>query len=394
MLNRAGYQNYRLKLKVLSPLFVGGGDDFNLTRLDYAFDPQEKIIYVLEPKKWMSFLQENNLLNDYTEEVSIKGEKLDNYRWLEKKRGSQANTILNQVKAYTISTAYADRFSNDLHGFIRNAEGEPFIPGSSIKGALRTALLSAFLLQDKTASVKFLKEVKDALAESKSPNGEKKSMLGRVASEAVSKVEKQFLNSPTKDEPQHFLSGLSVSDSTPFAAKDLVVLQKKDLAARDLETKELPIFREYASPGVEVEFTLTLDTFRLEKIGLTNLDFLMEALAAQFNLFFGQNGYYTAEENILSYVPKEALAAKGRGVLILGGGAGFHSKTVIRALASDNQKTTEITKKILDLSFHKHRHLNDRPFSPARIKIADYADDANDKKTELIIGFCLLSEVA
>jgi len=63
-------------------------------------------------------------------------------------------------------------------------------------------------------------------------------------------------------------------------------------------------------------------------------------------------------------------------------------------LASDNQKTTEITKKILDLSFHKHRHLNDRPFSPARIKIADYADDANDKKTELIIGFCLLSEVA
>lgn len=387
MLNRAGYQNYRLKLKVLSPLFVGGGDDFNLTRLDYAFDPREKIIYVLEPKKWMSFLQKNNLLNDYTEEVSIKGEKLDNYRWLEKKRGSQANMILNQVKAYTISTSYADRFSNDLHGFIRNAEGEPFIPGSSIKGALRTALLSVFLLRDKTASVKFLKEVKDALAESKSPNGEKKSMLGSLASEA-SKVEKQFLNSPTKDEPQHFLSGLSVSDSTPFAAEDLVVLQKKDLAAGDLKIKDLPIFREYASPGVEVEFTLALDTFRLKKIGLTNLDFLMEALAAQFNLFFGQNGYYTtAEKNILSYVPKEALAAKGRGVLILGGGAGFHSKTVIRALAGDNQKTTEITKKILDLSFRKHRHLNDRLLSPARIKITDY------KTAKLIIGFCLLSEV-
>lgn len=382
MLNRAGYQNYRLKLKVLSPLFVGGGDDFNLTRLDYAFNPREKMIYVLEPTKWMSFLQENKLLNDYTEEVSIKGERLDNYRWLEKKFGSQSATILNRVKAYAISTAYADRFSNDLHGFIRNAEGEPFIPGSSIKGALRTALLSAFLLGDKTASMKFLKDVKDAFAETQV--GRNKSMLGRVASE----VEKRFLNSSIKDEPQHYLSGLAVSDSTPFAAKDLVVLQKKDLSPVDFSINDISVFREYASPGVEVEFTLTLDTFRLQKIGFAALDSVLNALALQFNLFFGTNGYYASEKNILSLVPQEALAAKGRGVLILGGGAGFHSKTVIRALAGDNNKTTEITKEILNLSFYKHKHHKDRPFSPKRIKIADY------KKKKLIIGFCLLSEVS
>jgi len=301
--------------------------------------------------------------------------------------------VLQEINSYTLSTAVLNSFkTNDIHCFIRNAEGMPYIPGSSLKGALRTALLNAVLLKRRSSHIQeFFRKAEEILYDRVS-TGQKKTRLNQEIGKLEQKLLDYYIESSDKKELFRGLSGLSVSDSTPFANEDLVLLQKQDVVFRNEKVKDNPIslFREYARPGVEVEFSLTLDPLKLKKeLGLTGIESLMEALQRQYELLLGTNGVFTpgGEKSVFSYMPIKLLKENSKGVFILGGGAGFRSKTVLAAAAPNRREADDAARKVLDLSFPGRKHRQDKTFVPRGIKIAEY----NGKK--LLVGLCRLSEV-
>lgn len=115
------------ELVTLSPLHIGSGE--KLTAYDFVV--KDKMLTVVDIN---AFLSENpQRAEDFYQQASASGFSLRNF--LEEKE-------LSTYKLYSIR---CHREPKDVHAAIKNAHGEVYIPGSSIKGALRTALACYFL---------------------------------------------------------------------------------------------------------------------------------------------------------------------------------------------------------------------------------------------------------
>ncbi|MCR4440864.1 MAG: type III-A CRISPR-associated RAMP protein Csm5 [Peptococcaceae bacterium] len=395
----AGKTNYRLKLQVITPLFVGGGDSTKLTRLNYAFVPDEKKVYVLDERKWINYLLSTGLFNEYAAFIQQKAKDggFDTFRWLKEKEyriKNRAVAVFKQVSKVVYSTAeHPDFKTNDIHGFIKNTAGLPYIPGSSIKGALRTAVVASLLHREAAPNQKYLQKM-EAILGGASDGKYKKKDVERLGQE----IEKNLL-----DYRKHIngrledfkgMAGISVSDSTPFPPESLVLVKKRDLSLVDGRLKgederagALPLYRECARPGTEVEFSLTIDSFKIKmEYGITTFDDIAVCLQKRFEALFGSAGVISVWPGSMKFLPGEALKDSGKGVLIMGGGAGYHSKSVISSLAADPKKANELSKKVMQMVFPRHKHFQDRPLSPRALKVAR----VNGK--DMFMGICRIRE--
>lgn len=125
-----------VKLKTLTPVHIGSGRE--LAR-DVEFLQWNNEIGVIDEKKTLEIIGEENIGTWVA--IIESQEPLLNYLTTIKK-----NLKLMDVCKYTMPL-YANKYSQTrtLKEQLRNGTGKPYIPGSSIKGAIRTALLNIFL---------------------------------------------------------------------------------------------------------------------------------------------------------------------------------------------------------------------------------------------------------
>ena len=77
-------ESYKIKLTTLSPVFIGGGDMYDLKKSQYIFDPKTKFVSVIDEKKFSKFLIEQNYDSDYANFLVT--ERFPSvYQWLSKK---------------------------------------------------------------------------------------------------------------------------------------------------------------------------------------------------------------------------------------------------------------------------------------------------------------------
>lgn len=118
-----------MKVKIKSPIHIGNGD--KLTKFDYLVEG--KSLTVLNFDKLVSLVYKDeksiNLLLNSVE----KGEGLNFF--LVKK-------YIDKIKKYTIIADFEKfNINKEIHTFIKTSGYKPYIPGSEIKGAVRTAIL-------------------------------------------------------------------------------------------------------------------------------------------------------------------------------------------------------------------------------------------------------------
>ena len=123
-----------MEVKVLSPLHIGNGN--TLTPLDIY--PSEGVIYVLDTMKLMHDLTK---LGVNLEEVLqlLKNPPENAYIWksyIDRFRLNLSNYSVYSLKIH----GEIGKTSMQIKEFIK-VNGKPYIPGSSVKGALRTAVL-------------------------------------------------------------------------------------------------------------------------------------------------------------------------------------------------------------------------------------------------------------
>lgn len=122
--------NYNVKLKVLSPVHIGAGPDKNWQR-GFDFVEQKSKVYVLDRDRLLLSMSEQ-LLKNYTDTLA-RG------KWSEVDKLLKDNVDLSEVAA-SVFVYEGKPLSNEIKPLLRNGHGKPYIPGSSLKGAIVSSI--------------------------------------------------------------------------------------------------------------------------------------------------------------------------------------------------------------------------------------------------------------
>lgn len=346
-------KNFQMSLEALTPIFIGSGE--KLLKKEYICVPsksEEVKILVPNLSKLYLFFENLGIGNVFEEYLASSKTRNRNLYDLLLEYDISLKDI-SECVSYNYSVVPTGGVGNteielrDVDTFIKNAFGRPYIPGASLKGMLRTALLSLKVTKNPNDYLSIKKSIERTVKNRETKQKGRrylKSENSDMESEAFHTLERNKKNK--NNAVNSSFRGLIVSDSEPLELSDLTLGQKIDVSLKGKE-KPLPIFREMLKPGVKVQFTITLD----EDILGFSMDEIFEAL----NHFHRLNDDY--------FYSRFQRRNMGKDIVYLGGGVGFSSKTVVDALFPKKDEglavKNQIFKETLGRKYSEHHHEED-----------------------------------
>ncbi|WP_338981556.1 type III-A CRISPR-associated RAMP protein Csm5 [Fusobacterium nucleatum] len=361
---------YKMKLEVLTPLHIGGANyKSKLDKKEYVFDKDKRTLTLIDTEKFVAFLMKKNLFDEYIFHI----QKNVNFKKNEQDKNIKLidflkkNNIYKNIEEFRKKTPIKVNMNienmNDIKLMLRNIEGKPYIPGTSIKGALINFLLVNYIINNRDKFKNEKNKILEIAQKANNDNDIKKSKnnIKRI----VNDIEKYIIYGDNKELEKSKKFGISVSDSYTDSNIDIDFYQdideKRNAKIENEKSKPMPVVREYIMSTSKFDFDITLDIDLLEKskLEIKNIDDLIEAL-----------------ENATTYLINNVLEDKNSSQtenLILGANTGFLQKTIVYALFEDKKERLEVIKKLLHKGSKNAigNHLNDK-FSPRvlnRIKI-------------------------
>ena len=338
------FQTFDLKLKALGPVFIGDGTKTG--KKEYLHDRQRGLASFFDGEKFFRLLLEKGLEDKY--EAFMYGGQGDLHAFLTCGCGLREE---DWAPALRCSLKIGDdldaaRSANDIFGFVRDAGSRAYIPGSSVKGALRTVLLQQLILKDGGK--------KDLEFSPRDRNG-------RIPEERY--LHRLKLKSRAADMVNSIMRGVRLSDSLPLDETELCIVSKWDWSIGG-RMRRINLFRECIRPGTELRLKLGLDQSVL-KGAVT-----AESLRAAIDEF---DEYYL--RTYLSYfsVPRGMVDVDFENCIFLGGGTGFFSKSLLYPYLGERQGL-EKTARLMAGEFKGHYHERDveKGISPHTVKYARY----------------------
>lgn len=257
-----------------------------------------------------SYLSKRGLQRDF-EDFMLHDRFHDLGGWLREKRVPDSDREKWTSYSMDCGEAILEK-GNTLHILqcIKDPYGNPYIPGSSMKGMLRTILLS-YLIQKEPVRFRSLGE---KMKTASSQHDKRDRYLARNMKDIEAEAFHTLNLNPNKkaDPVNDCLSGLIVSDSTPLSVDCLSLFQKVE-CHKDGTEKTLPILRECIVPGTELSFTMTIDRTRC-KFTFEEIKKAIECFGDSYHQYF------------LGKFPD--MDEPSDDTVWLGGGAGYVSKTI------------------------------------------------------------------
>ena len=299
------------------------------------------------------------------------------------------NSIVDRCIKYTLDKGDIEETKrrNVMLEFVKDPYGNPYVPGSSLKGMFRTIFLADRLINhSKDYSIQ-RKQFKEKVFEREN---NKKRYLSKNIQDIEANTFRTLHRPDTRgdDAVNDIMSGFIVSDSEPLSVENLTLAQKVDVhvkkGAKNLP-KNLPSVRECLKPGTDIVFTVTIDT--------SICPYTKQDIIESINYFDDNYNKYFVE-------PFTAVEYIDDGSVFLGGGSGYASKTAVYPLfdGEDSEQTVRIVQQIMvnTTTFDKktrrnlHKHEDDLRLygiSPHTIKCTYYHDQL------LQMGLCQLDKI-
>lgn len=393
------------ELECVSPVHIGNGE--TLRPFEYLYDSYKRCVYFINQTKWVQFLERHQLMDDFAKRlmgiVVTKQNTEDSlWDWL-LKRGIHEEELKElgerTAQAETVELMAGEKKSlNEIHVQMATAEGRPFIPGSAIKGALRTAILYHLIQVNPKSYQLFWNDFENAIYSNNQKyykqleNG--KTLLVKLDSicknlgkkafsvMGLKKNERNGKEKVATPEANSILRGLRISDAVCVDPKiDTVVLQKVDATTYGDRENNISLYRECIPAGARLRFTVTTDKAFLNKIGISSFDDILNMSRS-----FLQDGLALQKEVFGSRYPRE-LEEAFTADMLLGGGTGFFSKTVFYCLAPNEKQARELLKIYFDKrSKHDHQK-HDTDITPRTLKLTRTETDKS------LMGLCRIQEV-
>ncbi len=252
---------FSAQLITYSPLHIGDGGE--LIPFEYIISE-----YTVEGKKFKKlkvypfdyFTEE--LCRKYKEEELLP--KLIVFKEVAKEGlGLSLEEFLNRAKVNGIDPKYKISIKNFSQGkniktFIKTLEG-PYIPGSEVKGALRTVFMYNLFIENQKLRAEFFNSLdkvvpsKDAL--NRISKQEKREILKKL-NNVFQKFEEIFMRAGQKDAQYDLFKSFIVSDSKPFPYKYLYVDEIHTIGS---SRENLNEFCEFLQGNKKIELEIQID---------------------------------------------------------------------------------------------------------------------------------------
>ncbi len=157
-------QIYPLQLTALTPVCIGTGNKLS-PYADYVIDEQHRKIYYIDQELVKNKLADKpNLIDEYVAGVA---DGMDNNRSkFNLKNFLKSRLDIDIHKEHRLQLDCEATGSKELYTIVKNAGLQPYIPGSTLKGAVKTAILYDWLVNEsegKKAVEALLKNAKDEI---------------------------------------------------------------------------------------------------------------------------------------------------------------------------------------------------------------------------------------
>lgn len=337
MIREGHLSTYDLTLITRAPLFVGSGAVIKKT--GYLLGNTGNRITVLDTDKLLWHLASNGFAEQY--ESFVLSGQTNMYRFLTQECGL-SRSELNGLSLYQVNVANVldnTHSLKEIRQITRTADNRVYIPGSSLKGALRTALLLGPIAKAAPGPQEHLyREYK--FREGKYTNTLR--YVNDVKGKAVGEV-------------ASVLQGIRISDSAPVSNRYITLASKVD-AATNGETNKLNVVWECIAPGTELHFKLTLDHSVLDgcffngKRGI-DVDIIRSAIC-------DFAAYYRKQYMTKFQKPAGSIDINCPNAIWLGGNAGYFSKTLSYPYWKD--RALDEVSSYMASSFPRHKHKFDK----------------------------------
>jgi CRISPR-associated protein Csm5 len=365
-------KQYRVTIQTIGPVFIGNGKEIG--KKEYAFLGQDKVV-IPDMQKFYYYVQKKGKAEAF-EDYLLSGSRDDLSNWL-RRQGIRSSELKPLVR-YELDCGDAVMEKGrtiQMMECIKDPYGNPYIPGTSLKGMFRTI----FLCEDMIKNPDKYRQEKNSMEREVMSNDmrvNRMAFLKRQVGDVEAKRYRTLGKNEKKpnDAVNDQLQGFVVSDSEPLSVRDLVLCQKVDRHPDGTE-KTLPILRECIKPGTEIRFTITIDT------SVCDLDDQKIKAAVKAAI---QNYYSNFQKAFTGLdLPKVNY-------VYLGGGSGFVSKTMIYAMYG-KQRGIELTQRIFDKIRvpRNHKHSKDKEYgaSPHILKCTRYQGRI------LQMGLCRIAKI-
>ena len=344
-------KTYQIQLTVKGPVFIGDGNQ--IQKKEYVF-LNRNTIGVVDAAKLYFLAQKLHIQNDL-ERFMVEDTREDLKHWSIRNYVSLAD--LKRCMKYTenVGDRSEEKGKLQIMTCVTDPYGNSYVPGSSLKGMLRTILLSKDIAQDQIKYKRDQSQIRSEL----SAGRKSRKILNRNIGIIEKKAFCTLKHTDKEDVEFDNMSGIIVGDSEPLSREDIVLCQKWEQHV-DGSYKTLNLLRECIKPGTVIKSSLTIDE--------TECNLKIEDILDAVKLFYEQ--YYQVFQS------KFPRCDRGKpNTVFLGGGSGFVSKTVVYPMFGEKEGI-EITKDIFDRTGvpQKHEHYKDTRMrvSPHILKCTRY----------------------
>lgn len=327
-------KNYIITLDILSPVYIGSGEE--ISKKDCLYLNNERKVYILDSLKIFNVLKKAGLLRQYEE--FLMDDRQKNFSAFTRQNSVSLNAIKECADYFLPMNDITDIDSSRKKGggsdniklFVKDKYGKPYIPGSSLKGAIRTIIQNSRCIERRKSMDSLRRKI-----ENKNFEGKKKYLK-----DSQSELSAGFFNNLERNKNNRNdiinddFAGIRIGDSFPLDVSSLILCQKIDLKP-DGSYASLPIKRECLKPGTKVRFNLEIDT---DMMHISPEDICKHA-EAFFNEYKSDYLDKFDDRNIKTLDIKTPV--------IIGGGAGYATKTSMYSIYEDKKAALKTIQKIM-----------------------------------------------
>lgn len=384
----------KMYLDIITPVNIASNEKLNTT--DYIYDSKNQVAYFLNPLLWHKFIYTKKLFPAYMDFINDKTKpRKILYKWLIE-QGYNIEDIKEVVKYKLIAHENIDKISKDsLNDIILQTkliDGSAYIPGSTLKGLIRTAILYDLLQKNPHLKQRLWQSLERAINGNKSYDEIKRveNNLNRLLTAEIEGTGKReytkYDKKNTKSEYYNFMQGIKLSDAIAESEhNNLVLLKKIDLAVKDSYIKEnsLSVYRECIEPKTRFYFDMQIEKRFTQKLNINS---------AEDILIMIQNFFDASNELLSSAFGKDygfLFNDANLGNTYIGGGTGFLAKTLVAYLAPTKMKAKEFISRYLNMKFKQRVKpgIRDTKIAPRTLKATKY----NGKLT--LLGIAKIGKV-
>ncbi len=326
---------YTVTLTVEGPVHIGSG--MEILKKDCLYMSNERKVYILDNMKVFEGMKKLKLLADY--EKYLMDERQKNFTFFvrnynispaEYKSWAAYTLPLDDIADTTSQSRSKGGGSDNIAEFVKDSYGCPYIPGSSLKGALRTVIEGTLCERDRDKYSNYANKIENAEFRNRRKYLEREeSQLAQELFYTVPADEKHPWNAVND-----MFRGLRISDSFPLSTNDLILCQKID-SPPDGKSKPLPIKRECLKPGTKIVFDMEIDR-KYIKLSDSSIIKAVDAFYENYRKIF------------LSVFPNlDSAETAGGHRIYIGGGSGFATKTVVYPLFENRDRAVRAVQKIM-----------------------------------------------